>query len=100
MPTLANRAIFVITNVITLRERRNCFMATAVKITTIGNSVGIVLPKEVLAKLNVEKGDSLYLIDTPEGIQLTPYDQDFANEMEAARRVMRKHRDVLRKLAE
>jgi putative addiction module antidote len=75
-------------------------MATAVKITTIGNSVGIVLPKEVLAKLNVEKGDSLYLIDTPEGIQLTPYDQDFANEMEAARRVMRKHRDVLRKLAE
>jgi putative addiction module antidote len=75
-------------------------MATAVKITTIGNSVGIVLPKEVLAKLNVEKGDSLYLIDTPEGIQLTPYDQDFANEMEAARRVMRIHRDVLRKLAE
>jgi putative addiction module antidote len=75
-------------------------MATAVKITTIGNSVGIVLPKEVLAKLNVEKGDSLYLIDTPDGIQLTPYDQDFANEMEAARRVMRKHRDVLRKLAE
>jgi putative addiction module antidote len=75
-------------------------MATAVKITTIGNSVGIVLPKEVLAKLNIEKGDSLYLIDTPEGIQLTPYDQDFANEMEAARRVMRKHRDVLRKLAE
>jgi putative addiction module antidote len=75
-------------------------MATVVKITTIGNSVGIVLPKEVLAKLNVEKGDSLYLIDTPEGIQLTPYDQDFANEMEAARRVMRKHRDVLRKLAE
>jgi putative addiction module antidote len=75
-------------------------MATAVKITTIGNSVGIVLPKEVLAKLKVEKGDSLYLVDTPEGIQLTPYDQDFASEMEAARRVMRKHRDVLRRLAE
>jgi putative addiction module antidote len=75
-------------------------MATAVKITTIGNSVGIVLPKEILAKLNVEKGDSLYLVDTPDGIQLTPYDQDFAGEMEAARRVMRKNRDVLRRLAE
>jgi putative addiction module antidote len=75
-------------------------MATAVKITTIGNSVGIVLPKEILAKLNVEKGDSLYLLDTPDGIKLTAYDQNFADEMESARRVMRKNRDVLRKLAE
>jgi putative addiction module antidote len=75
-------------------------MATAVKITTIGNSVGIVLPKEILAKLNVEKGDSLYLVDTPDGIQLTAYDPTFSEEMEAARRVMRKNRDVLRKLAE
>lgn len=75
-------------------------MATTVKITTIGNSVGIVLPKEVLSRLHVEKGDSLYVSDTPDGIQLTPYDQDFAGEMEAARRVMRKHRDVLRKLAQ
>jgi putative addiction module antidote len=88
----------VITRVII--KTRKTVMATAVKITTIGNSVGIVLPKEVLAKLKVEKGDSLYLVDTPEGIQLTPYDQDFAGEMEAARRVMRKHRDVLRRLAE
>jgi putative addiction module antidote len=75
-------------------------MATTVKITTIGNSVGIVLPKEVLNRLHVEKGDSLYLLDTPEGVQLTPYDQDFAAEMDAAKRIMRKHRDVLRKLAE
>ena len=75
-------------------------MAVTVKITTIGNSVGIVLPKEVLAKLNVEKGDSLYLSDTSNGIQLTAYDQTFSDDMEAARRVMRKNRDVLRKLAE
>jgi putative addiction module antidote len=88
----------VITNVIIKDEET--VMATAVKITTIGNSVGIVLPKEILAKLKVEKGDSLYLVDTPDGIQLTPYDKDFAGEMEAARRVMRKHRDVLRRLAE
>jgi putative addiction module antidote len=74
--------------------------STTVKITTIGNSVGIVLPKEVLSRLHVQKGDSLYLLETPEGIQLTPYDQDFAAEVDAAKRVMRKHRDVLRKLAE
>jgi putative addiction module antidote len=75
-------------------------MASAVKITTIGNSVGIILPKEILAKLKVEKGDSLYLVDTPDGITLSPYDQDFAEEMEAAKRVMKKNRDVLRRLAE
>jgi putative addiction module antidote len=75
-------------------------MATAVKITTIGNSVGIVLPKEMLNHLHVEKGDSLYVLETPDGITLTPYDQDFAGEMEAAKRIMRKNRDVLRKLAE
>lgn len=75
-------------------------MATAVKLTTIGNSVGIILPKEVLLKLKVMKGDSLYLSDTPEGIQLTPYDQSFAEEMDAAKRVMKKNRDVLRRLAE
>jgi putative addiction module antidote len=75
-------------------------MATAVKITTVGNSVGIVLPKEVLNRLHVEKGDSLYVLETPDGITLTPYDQNFALEMKAAKRIMRKHRDVLRKLAE
>ena len=74
-------------------------MAIEVKVTTVGNSVGIVLPKEVLSRLHVEKGDSLYVTETPDGVQLTPYEQDFAAEMEAARRVMRNNRDVLRKLA-
>jgi putative addiction module antidote len=75
-------------------------MASAIKITTIGNSAGIILPKEVLFRLKVAKGDSLYLVDTPEGVTLSPYDQDFAEEMEAAKRVMKKNRDVLRRLAE
>ena len=75
-------------------------MATAVKITQIGNSTGIILPKEVLSKLKVQKGDILYIVETSDGIQLTPYDQDFADEMQAAKRVMRKHRDVLHKLAQ
>ncbi len=75
-------------------------MPNTVKLTTIGNSIGIVLPKELLTKLNVEKGDTLYVSETPDGIQLTPYDQDFADQMKAARQVMRENRDVLRRLAE
>jgi putative addiction module antidote len=74
--------------------------ASTAKVLTVGSSVGIVLNKEVLAHLNVQKGDTLYISNTPDGIKLTPYDPDFAEEMEAARKVMRKHRDVLRKLAE
>jgi putative addiction module antidote len=75
-------------------------MPTTVKLTTIGNSVGVVLPKELLTKLKVEKGDTLYVSETPDGIQLTPYDQEFADQMKAARRVMKENRDVLRRLAE
>ena len=75
-------------------------IASTAKILTIGSSAGIVLTKEVLAHLKVQKGDNLYISDTPDGIKLTPYDPSFAEEMEAGRKVMRKHRDVLRKLAE
>jgi len=73
--------------------------AATVKLTTVGNSVGIVLPRELLAELNVEKGDTLYVTATPDGIKLTPYDPLFAKKMEVARRVMRENRDVLRRLA-
>lgn len=73
---------------------------TSVKITTIGNSVGIVLPKETLERLRVSKGDILHLSETPKGVELTPYNEDFAHQMEVAEKVMRKRRDVLRKLAE
>lgn len=69
------------------------------KITTIGSSAGIVLPKEVMAKLRVEKGDTLYITETPDGIHLSPYDPEFDAEMESARRVMRRNREALRKLA-
>ncbi len=74
-------------------------MSAVVKITTIGNSAGIVLPKELLAKLHLEKGDQLYVTETPSGIELTPYDESFAEEMKVARRIMRENRDVLRMLA-
>jgi putative addiction module antidote len=74
-------------------------VGSVVKITTVGSSAGIVLPKEVLAKLRVEKGDSLYVTETPGGIQLTPYDEEFSRQVEAGRKVMRRYRDALRKLA-
>ena len=75
-------------------------MSNKLKITTIGNSTGVVLPKEILQKLRVEKGDSLFAIETPNGIELTPYDPDFAEQIQIAERVMREDRDALRKLAE
>jgi putative addiction module antidote len=73
---------------------------TTLKLTTIGNSTGVILPKEILQRLRVDKGDTLYVLETPAGIELIPYDPDFASQMEAAERVMREDRDVLRKLAE
>ncbi len=73
---------------------------TALKITTIGNSAGVILPKEILERLRVEKGDVLYAIETPSGIELVPYNPDFGKQMMVAEGVMREDRDVLRKLAE
>jgi len=75
-------------------------MSNKLKITTIGNSTGVVLPKEILQKLRVEKGDSLFAVETPNGIELTPYDPEFAAQIEMAEGVMREDRDALRKLAE
>jgi putative addiction module antidote len=75
-------------------------MATTAKIIAIGNSAGIILPKETLARLKVKKGDTLFISEGPQGIRLLPFDQDFASQMEAAREVMRENRDVLQRLAE
>ncbi len=70
-----------------------------VKITPIGNSMGIVLPKEALTKLNAGKGDVLYLVEGPEGLTLTPYQQDFEKQMEVAKKVMKNYRNTLHQLA-
>lgn len=72
---------------------------TKLKITTIGSSAGIVLPKDVLARLRVAKGDSVFLTESPEGFRITSYDPEFEEQMTAARKFMRKHRDALRELA-
>lgn len=72
---------------------------TALKITQIGNSVGVILPKEVLARLKVQKGDSLFVTDLPDGVALRPYDEQFERQMTLAREIMKKRRAVLRELA-
>ena len=70
-----------------------------VKVTQIGNSAGVILPKEALKKLDVSRGDELYLVETPEGLMLTPYDQAFEAQMEAAEKVMKRYRNALHRLA-
>ena len=73
---------------------------TTVKLTTVGSSTGIVLPKEVLERLRVSKGDTLHLVETPNGVELTPYDPEFEKQMTVAEQVMRSDRNVLKRLAE
>ena len=70
------------------------------KITAIGNSAGVILPKELLARLRLEKGDELYALETPGGIVLTTYDPELAAQMDVAEQVMREDRQVLHKLAQ
>ncbi|TAH44140.1 MAG: AbrB/MazE/SpoVT family DNA-binding domain-containing protein [Gammaproteobacteria bacterium] len=70
------------------------------KITTIGNSAGVILPKELLARLRLEKGDELLALETPDGIRLTVYDPALAEQMEVAEKIMREDRLVLHKLAQ
>ena len=73
---------------------------TSLKVIKVGNSVGVVLPKEVLAKLRVDKGDTLYAVETADGIELSAYNAQFERQMEVVEKIMRKDRDVLKKLAE
>ena len=73
---------------------------TTLKITQIGNSLGVILPKELLAKLKLDKGDQLIVTDMPDGVALRAYSPDFAKWMEIGDKVMREDREVLRKLAE
>ncbi len=74
-------------------------MASTLKLNRIGNSVGVILPKDVLAKLRVREGDMLYLTEAPDGYRISQYDPEFARQMEVAEEVMRRRRDALRELA-
>jgi putative addiction module antidote len=74
-------------------------MNTKLKVTRIGNSAGVVLPKEVLARLRVGEGDTLYASEAPDGVRLTASDPDFEEKMALAEKIMREDRDILRVLA-
>ncbi len=69
------------------------------KLTRIGNSVGMVLPREIRDRMNLESGDLVYLTETPDGYTITPYDDEFSQQMDVARKIMKKRRAVLHELA-
>lgn len=73
---------------------------STLKLIQIGNSVGVILPKELLARLKLEKGDMLFVTEAANGaVMLSPYSAEFESQMAAARSVMKKRRNVLRELA-
>jgi putative addiction module antidote len=72
---------------------------TALKLTQIGNSVGLILPKEVLARLKLEKGDTVFVTDAVNGVMLTPYDPALDEQLEAGREFMHEYRDTFHQLA-
>jgi putative addiction module antidote len=69
------------------------------KLTQIGNSVGVILPKEVLSRLKLEKGDAIFITETPEGFAITPYDPALEDQLKAGREFMREFRDTFHALA-
>lgn len=69
------------------------------KLTQIGNSVGVILPREALARLKLGKGESVFLTETPEGYALTPYDPTLDEEIQAGREFIREFRDTFHQLA-
>lgn len=74
-------------------------MNKPLKLIAIGNSTGVVIPKDVLARLRVSRGDQLTLVETPDGYKIQAYDADFAHQMYLAEEIMRKDRTILRELA-
>jgi putative addiction module antidote len=69
------------------------------KLTKVGTSTGTIIPKEMLSRLKVEKGDTLYAIETKEGYLITPYDPAIADQLEAGREFMKEYRDTFKALA-
>jgi putative addiction module antidote len=72
---------------------------SALKLTQIGNSVGVILPKDVLARLRLVKGDSVFLTEAANGVTLTPYDPELEEQLKLGREFMREYRDTFHQLA-
>lgn len=73
---------------------------TTLTIRKIGNSEGVILPKEILARLHVGEGDKVFVTETPDGVSLRSYDPSFEKQMDVAEDIMRRYRNTLKKLAE
>ncbi|HZO53930.1 MAG TPA: hypothetical protein VFB63_14540 [Bryobacteraceae bacterium] len=71
----------------------------SLKLTTVGTSTGVVIPKEMLSRLKSGKGDTLFAVETPDGYLLTPYDPEVEAQVKAGRRFMKKYRDTFKALA-
>ena len=71
----------------------------SLKITQIGNSLGVILPKEVLARLKLEKGDTVHLTESPDGVIVTPYDPALDEQLQLGREFMQEYRDTFHQLA-
>ena len=69
------------------------------KLRKVGNSVAMIVPKQVRQKMGVKEGDAVYLTETPDGYRISPYDPEFSRQMELARKVQAKHRTALHELA-
>jgi len=74
-------------------------MSCTLKLTQIGNSIGVILPREVLGRLKLEKGESVFLMETPDGYAITPYDPTLDEQIQAGREFMREYRDTFHQLA-
>ena len=72
---------------------------SALRLMAIGNSFGFVLPKDAVARLKLVEGDTVFLIETPDGYRLTPYDPASERQMDKAKDIMKRRRDALRELA-
>jgi putative addiction module antidote len=72
---------------------------TTLKLRKVGNAVGVILPRALLDRLKVQDGDELHVVETPDGLELTPYDPEFERQMKSADRVLRRYRNTLRELA-
>ena len=72
---------------------------TSLKLTKVGTSTGTIIPKEMLARMKVEKGDTLFAIETKEGYLITPYDPAIADQIDAGREFMKDYRETFKALA-
>ena len=82
------------------RGRYNFCMNMPLKLVKVGNSTGVILPKELLARLRVAVGDSIYASEAPDGVRLTASNPSFEEKMALAEQIMREDRDILRVLAQ